>query len=334
MTRHTSGPLATLAAAVLLLAAAVSPAHAAAAAKAPARFVAEARALMIALGPESRIAAARIREVYGELDAHHVLRDREALAASLRAGGVAPFPLDNNWFNVRPRLTGRSPIGEKDLPHQLLYVAARPATLGLLLRIATRVRTPLDVTSLVRHQGYQEALARTNANARTTVPTHALGVAFDLSILNIPPGAARELRDVLRAMRDEGDLYFIAEVNQLVFHVVLAPQRAPFYAAVFEALRRVPAPAWAAPPAYPRWSSRTATPPSLQATTLEQTLAAVHAAAAPPPAYAATSLTMLLAFAASRRLSRRASDGPLRPLAAKRSHRRTRPARVIPGGEA
>ena len=137
--------------------------------------------MMSSLARESRVDAERIEQVYGDASRRRGLRDREALERSLADGSIAPVPSDTHRFNLAPRLGGRHPIGEKDLEHQPLYVAARPATLGLLLHVAARVRsTPLEVTSLVRHHAYQRALQRTNPNARTAVPTHALGLAFDI----------------------------------------------------------------------------------------------------------------------------------------------------------
>ncbi len=91
-----------------------------------ARFVAGARAMMAELGGESRDDARRIAAVYGKGGTLRMFRDRDDLRAVTRQGVVAPFPVANNWFNVRPRLSGSAPIGEKDLAHQELYVAARP----------------------------------------------------------------------------------------------------------------------------------------------------------------------------------------------------------------
>jgi hypothetical protein len=67
-------------------------------------------------------------------------------------------------------------------------------------------------------------------------------VAFDISILNLSLSTATRIRDVLRQMRADGDLFFVAETRQLVFHVVPTPQRLSFYAAVFEALTALPRP--------------------------------------------------------------------------------------------
>jgi hypothetical protein len=94
----------------------------------------------------------------------------------------------------------------------------------------------------VRHLEYQRLLQRTNPNARTALPVHAIGLAFDISILNVPLSTARTLRDILRRMRIDGDLFFIAETRQLVFHVVPTPQRLSFYSELFEGLVALPPP--------------------------------------------------------------------------------------------
>jgi hypothetical protein len=187
--------------------------------------------LMQDLRAESDQHAAAIREAYGSEVAALALPDRRALTAGLQGGSLLMLPpgLD---ADVRPRLAGRHPIGEADLEHQHLYVAARPETLGLLLEVASRVGSgPLDVTSMVRHGEYQRRLTRSNPNARTSVPTHVMGLAFDISILYTSLARAVEIRDALRGLAAEGDLYFVAERSQLVFHVVPAPARRPYYAA-------------------------------------------------------------------------------------------------------
>jgi hypothetical protein len=268
------------------------------------RFVREARAMMAELRAESRRDAERIAAAYGEGAAAFVFGDFAALTASTQEGVIRTLPVDEYRFNIRPRLTGAHPIGEKDPVHQATYVAARPATLGVLLQVASRVRsTHLEVTSLVRHQEYQRALQRTNPNARTALPAHAMGLAFDISILNVPMAAAREIRDVLRQMRDDGELFFIAETRQLVFHVVPAPRRAQFHAAAFSGLTEVPAPAWALPPPPAFRITRAAEPRDIPLTPTERRLAWLLRAApgtAPLP-YAAIGVWVLVGLAMSHR---------------------------------
>ncbi len=188
--------------------------------------------MMSALRPESRRAAENIKVSFGPMVAQ-AFANRSALELAIERQHVALLAEDALAYNVDPRLDGRHPIGEKDLANQQAYVGARPAALGLLYAIASRVETsPVEVTSLVRHMQYQRALAGTNGNANTEVPTHAMGLAFDIALINTPLETAYEIRDVLRDMSDAGALYFIGESQQLVFHVV--PRRAWF--GYFEAL--------------------------------------------------------------------------------------------------
>jgi hypothetical protein len=202
-------------------------------------FIRQLRSMMSALRAESVADAAKIRTAY-EDTARVGFRDREALRNALAAGTLTPLPFQPHRFNVQPRLNGYSPVGEKDLAYQDLYLAADAAALGCLLHVAARVSTPVDVTSLVRHLAYQRALQRTNPNARTELPMHVLGLAFDISVLNRPLRAAIEIRDVLRRMREDGDLYFVAETRQLVFHVVPTRERLPFYREVGNTLISLP----------------------------------------------------------------------------------------------
>lgn len=190
--------------------------------------------MMTAMAPESARAAATIRRVYRDHLDLLFLHEFEDLAGALANGGVAPLPTDPSRFNLMPRLDGPHPIGEKDLSNQESYVAARPSTIGVLLELASRVHTgPVEITSLVRHGGYQNALRATNANASTSVPMHTMGLAVDIALLNTPLRTAYEIRKVLREMRDAGDILFIGERRQLVFHVVPHPSRLGYFNEVY-----------------------------------------------------------------------------------------------------
>jgi hypothetical protein len=149
-------------------------------------------------------------------------------------------------FNIAPRLDGPNPIGEMDLEHQISYLTARPATMGVLLDVAARVTSgPIEITSLVRHGGYQDELRLTNVNATTSVPMHTMGLAFDIALVNTPLETAYEIRDVLLRMRDAGEILFIGERRQLVFHVVPHPARLGHFAEAYDRARSTPA-WWAA----------------------------------------------------------------------------------------
>ena len=184
--------------------------------------------------PRSAQGAAAIREEYRPYLAPLGLDRFDDIEKGLATGGLVPLPQDSERFNVLIRREGANPIAEKDLAHQDSYVSARAATIGCLLDVASRITSgPIEVTSLVRHLEYQHELGATNANALTDVPTHALGLAFDIAIVNTPLRTVLELQDVLRQMSEAGDILVIAEREQLVFHVVPQTSRLGWYADVY-----------------------------------------------------------------------------------------------------
>jgi hypothetical protein len=202
--------------------------------------------MMVALGPESARDGRLIQQLYKPHLNLLVLDNYDALEVAHWNGGIAPLP-DPSRFNLAPRVAGHSPIGEKDLPNQVSYVAARPATIGVLLDIASRVKSgPLEVTSMVRHTEYQGALRATNVNANTAVPMHTMGLAVDIALVNTPLETVYEIRDVLREMRKAGEILFVGERRQLVFHVVPHPSRLGYYTDVYaQALGMPPTEAFA-----------------------------------------------------------------------------------------
>lgn len=181
--------------------------------------------MMVGMQRESRADARAIKAAYRPLMASAIFKGGEDLRRALESGELVRLS-EPERFGLEPRLTGRSAIGGLDLENQDLYVAARPAAMGVLLEIARRVHSgPLDVTSLVRSAEYQRMLLGRNANAGTDVPTHAMGYAVDIGMLYTPMETANELRGVLEQMRAAGEIYFIGETNQLTFHVVPRPAR-------------------------------------------------------------------------------------------------------------
>jgi hypothetical protein len=193
---------------------------------AAAGFVERTRAFMRQMAAGNASDARRIAADYSTLARTDRFADRASLAAAASEGRVRPLPSGAGSIRIRPRLTGLHPIGEMDLVHQDLYVAADAAAIECLIRIAASLPSgTLDVTSLVRHDDYQKRLARSNVNAARSASMHATGLAFDISVLNVPSSTARAIADVLLQMRAAGDLYFIAETQQLVFHIVPAASR-------------------------------------------------------------------------------------------------------------
>ena len=228
----------------IALAAALAAGYAAPASADPEAFYDALQSMMSELGAHSRRDARPIKAAYRPLVRSQAFAKRPHLQAAIDAHEVALLPDHIDPLNISLRLDGRSPIGEKDLANQATYLGARPAALGLLYAIAARVTSgPIEVTSLVRHLQYQRALASSNGNANTEVPTHAMGLAVDIALINTPLARAYELRDVLREMRDAGSLYFIGESRQLVFHVVPTRAWLGYYEALHFAKTNLTAPA-------------------------------------------------------------------------------------------
>ena len=198
------------------------------------RFVQALDQMMVSLAAESARASAQIRRAYQEHLDFLMLDAYGDMEGALDNGGLVPLPADTRRFNLMPRLDGPHPIGEKDLDRQSSYIAARPATMGMLVEIASQVKSgPIEITSLVRHGEYQQSLRATNANANTSVPMHTMGLAVDIALVNTPLERAYEVRDVLRRMQRRGDVLFIGERRQLVFHVVPHPSRLGYFTDVY-----------------------------------------------------------------------------------------------------
>lgn len=198
------------------------------------RFVRQLDRMMVKLAPSSAHASKTIRREYRQHVDLLVLPRYKSMTRALSTGGLVPLPGRPEDFNLRPRVEGSSPIAEKDLGNQASYIAARPATIGALLEIAAQVKSgPIEITSMVRHTEYQNSLRATNANAVTSIPMHTLGLAVDISLVNTPIERVYEIRDVLVRMQRRGDILFIGERRQLVFHVVPHPARLGYFTEVY-----------------------------------------------------------------------------------------------------
>ena len=191
--------------------------------------------MMVQLAAQSSLASLTIKQAYRRHMDLLVMEEYAALEGALANGGLVPLPNDPLRFNLKPRVDGRFPIGEKDLDHQDSYISARREAVGALIEIASRVQSgPLEITSMARHSEYQSTLRKTNSNATTSIPMHTMGLAFDIALINTPLETVYEIRDVLSAMQKAGDILVIGERKQLVFHVVPHPARLGHFAAVYE----------------------------------------------------------------------------------------------------
>ena len=199
-----------------------------------ARYMRSLDAMMVELAPQTAHASAIVRKEYRAYLDLLVLDEYSSLEDALYTGGLVPLPSDVERFNLRVRTEGAAPIAEKDLDNQSTYIAARPATVGALMDIASRVTSgPIEITSLVRHSDYQDELRSTNSNATTSVPMHTMGLAFDIALVNTPLSRVYEIRDVLKKMQAAGDILVIGERKQLVFHVVPHPSRLGYFTEVY-----------------------------------------------------------------------------------------------------
>jgi len=220
---------------------------------------------MVELQPENLRTSAIVRELYRDYVEFLQLNTHTDIEEAILTGGLAPLPPDPRRINIIPRLDGPNPIGEMDMENQDRYLAARPAALGCLLVVASRVRSgPLEITSLVRDNDYQDVLRETNANAITTIPMHTLGLAFDIAVVNTPLRTVYEVRDVLRQMQEEGALLFIGERQQLVFHVVPHPSRLGDFMRVYTKAFGAPSAARAAEVVAPTAPPIVSIPPMLE----------------------------------------------------------------------
>jgi len=191
--------------------------------------------MMVQLAPQNARVSKIVREQYRAYLDLLVLNQFDAVEDALYSGGLVPLP-QPELFNLKVRTEGPAPIAEKDLANQASYIAARPATIGALLDIASRVESgSLEITSMVRHTEYQDALRATNSNATTAVPMHTMGLAFDIALVHTPLATIYEIRDVLQKMQKDGDILFIGERRQLVFHVVPHPSRLGYFTDVYAA---------------------------------------------------------------------------------------------------
>jgi len=62
---------------------------------------------------------------------------------------------------------------------------------------------------------------------------HTMGLAFDIALVNAPLPRVQEIRRVLQEMRAAGDILFIGERQQLVFHVVPHPSRLGYFTGIY-----------------------------------------------------------------------------------------------------
>lgn len=191
--------------------------------------------------PNHEVTPNRMWSYYGPDDVARLgIADLPALQAAWKNGRIKTLPNASAKLGVNIRTTSKSPIAERDLKNRQWYMGSEPATLGCLLYIAYELRqlqgnafVPLETNSLVRHLKYQDALGGRNTNARTQLPTHALGKAFDLPRTNLNRQQERDLTFILEDLESLGLLGWILEGAQRTIHVVPNPEYQGFFAGVY-----------------------------------------------------------------------------------------------------
>lgn len=109
------------------------------------------------------------------------------------------------------------------------YRYCRPWTKLFLTRISRQFHDQfgdrLRVTSLVRTEGRQLALERTNGNAAEASgperSSHLTGATIDISKRFMTPAEQQWMRDKLYSLREAGYIYAIEEFWQPTFHVMV-----------------------------------------------------------------------------------------------------------------
>lgn len=198
------------------------------------RILASVVQMLASLKAISKSAFDQIESLYKPKQDQMAFLDREALSTAIKNSVLVPLPEHPERFNIRPRLVGRARIAEKDPDHVELYMASRPYVIGCMMELGDRVKSgPIDLTGLTRSVQYQGWLAGTNKNAVTRFPAHTLAIAFDIGLLNTPANTALEIRRVLDQMAQEGKILYIAEVNQVSFHVVPLPDTEQYFTKVY-----------------------------------------------------------------------------------------------------
>jgi len=178
------------------------------------------------------------RELTPALVGERWIEDYADLERAYRDGLLVDVKSDPDGLGIELRLEGPSRIGElvdEDSILQTLLCRAAPPTVGLLYRLADRIRLiegeayePLIITSLVRTWSYQQRLSAVNPNADRTregiPPTHVLGLAFDIARSPLSAERQRLLESVLDELSADGELVYYKEGSgHDCYHVIAMP---------------------------------------------------------------------------------------------------------------
>jgi soluble lytic murein transglycosylase-like protein len=144
-------------------------------------------------------------------------------------GGLHPLPHDPDGLGIAVSDGMGSLAGTLGREREL-YRGLRAEALAVLVYTARRVRelsgdeTPIVVTSTVRDQEYQDALADGNVQATLGYSLHTTGYAFDLSRRWGSPAQAAAMQFVLERLRAHGLIAWVREPGAI--HVTAGPRAA------------------------------------------------------------------------------------------------------------
>jgi hypothetical protein len=155
-------------------------------------------------------------------------------------GRLVSLPQPWSSFGIMPRISGKSPIAEKDPENRMMYISAEPSVIGALLYAIDEVKRlqgakfqPYEVNSMVRSIEYQERLKKTNGNAKTDLPIHTIGKAVDVPLKNVSKDMRRDLLFIFWEMDSVGLISYIDEDQQDTIHVVPHPDYEEFFNQVY-----------------------------------------------------------------------------------------------------
>ncbi|HBZ04348.1 MAG: hypothetical protein UU11_C0003G0016 [Parcubacteria group bacterium GW2011_GWF2_40_69] len=141
------------------------------------------------------------------------IKNDKQLARLVKDGTLAPLP-----HNLFVRVDYRLPAQYR---YCLPWTRSFLDDLGLAHAFQTGFTDPVQVNSAVRSVPRQRVIAKINSNAvETTGPrrsSHLTGSTVDIA----KKGDINWIREYLTKKMQEGELIFVEEFNQLVFHVMV-----------------------------------------------------------------------------------------------------------------
>ncbi len=161
-------------------------------------------------------AKASAEEVLHPAEETDTIKNATELRQAWDAHVLEPLPNDPGrlWFTVDPTMGELAPkLGQP----KSLYRGLRPEALATLVYLAQRVYDlsgsthPLEVTSSVRDEPYQDLLRAGNPEATHGYSLHTTGYAFDIRRKYGSPAQAEAFQYELELLRDRGLITWVRE---------------------------------------------------------------------------------------------------------------------------